>query len=78
MKLPRNVSGPALAAAFKRVGYSFVRQRGSHMRMQHPGPPQHLITVPGHRPLRIGTLHALITEGAEMRGLSVDEIIALL
>ncbi len=78
MKLPRNVSGAALVSAFERVGYSLIRQRGSHMRMHHPGPPRHLITVPGHRPMRVGTLHALITEVAQMRGLSVDEIIALL
>ena len=33
MKLPRDVSGAALATALRRLGYEKVRQRGSHVRI---------------------------------------------
>ena len=33
MKLPRNVSGVALQASLRRLGYDTVRQRGSHVRV---------------------------------------------
>ena len=33
MKLPRDVSGAALVAALRRLGYEKVRQRGSYVRI---------------------------------------------
>jgi len=46
MKLPRGVSGERLVRALKRLGYIQVRQKGSHARLRHNGPPVHSITVP--------------------------------
>ena len=37
MKLPRGVSGDLLIRTTEQVGYSIVRQRGSPVRLQHPG-----------------------------------------
>ena len=36
MKLPRGVSGDRLIRTLQQVGYSIVRQSGSHFRLQHP------------------------------------------
>ena len=50
MKLPRGVSGERLVRALEQLGYSVIRQKGSHTRMRHEGPPVHSITVPLHIP----------------------------
>ena len=57
MKFPRGVSADRLIRALERVGYEVVRQKGSHVRLRHQGPPAHAITVPLHDPLKTGTLH---------------------
>jgi len=45
MRLPRGVSGDRVVRALERLGYAVIRQRGSHVRMRHDGPPAHSITV---------------------------------
>ena len=55
-----------------------IRQKGSHVRLRHEGPPAHTITVPLHNPLKTGTLHGILSEIALMRTLSVESIIELL
>ena len=37
MKLPRGVSGERLVRALEQLGYSVIRQKGSHVRMRHEG-----------------------------------------
>ncbi|HAX44277.1 MAG TPA: type II toxin-antitoxin system HicA family toxin [Bryobacteraceae bacterium] len=64
MKLPRGVTGDRVVRALQRAGYVIVRQKGSHVRLQHPGPPVHHVTVPLHDPLKAGTLHAILSEVA--------------
>jgi len=54
MKLPRDMDAVELIKAMERIGYSVVRQTGSHIRMQC-NDPAHSITIPNHRPLRVGT-----------------------
>lgn len=76
MKLPRGVSADRLVAALKKLGYEVVRQKGSHVRLRHPGPPAHLITVPWHCPLKTGTLHSILVEVAGMRSTTVDSIVS--
>ena len=46
-------------AAFERLGFSVVRQKGSHIVMSKPG---HLfnVVVPAHRPVSEGTLKQCI------------------
>ncbi len=78
MKLPRGVSADRLIRTLERLGYKIVRQKGSHIRLRHEGPPAHSITVPRHDPLKEGTLHGIIREVAQMRSLTVDSIAELL
>jgi predicted RNA binding protein YcfA (HicA-like mRNA interferase family) len=78
MKLPRDVSGGRLIHVLENLGYTVVRQKGSHVRMRHERPPAHLITVPQHDALRTGTLHAILSEVAKMRPVTIDALIKLL
>jgi predicted RNA binding protein YcfA (HicA-like mRNA interferase family) len=78
MKLPRGVSGDSLVRALEQLGYSVIRQKGSHTRMRHEGPPVHSITVPLHNPLKTGTLHGILSEVAQMRSMTVEALAKLL
>ena len=70
--LPR-ISGRDVAAAFRKLGYEFDRQRGSHIILRHSQPPYRRLTVPDHREVAKGTLRALIREA----GITVEEFVAL-
>ena len=78
MKLPRRVSGDRLARALEHVGYSVIRQKGSHLRLRHSGPPPHTITVPLNNPMKVGTLHSILTEVAHMRSITIESLVELL
>ena len=78
MKLPRGVSGDRVIRTLQHLGYSAVRQKGSHVRMLHPGPPAHTITVPLHNPLKTGTLHGILAEVALMRSVTIESLAELL
>ncbi len=55
-----------------------IRQKGSHARLRHEGPPVHTITVPMHDSLKTGTLHGILSEVAQMRSLNIESIADLL
>ena len=74
MKLPRGVAGDKLIRVLERLGYSVVRQKGSHVRLRHAGPPAHLITIPLHNSLRPGTLHGILSEVAQMQSLKIESL----
>lgn len=78
MKLPRDVSGDRLIRALEHLGYKVVRQKGSHVRLRHEGPPPHAITVPLHNPLKTGTLHSILADVALMRSVTVESVVELL
>ena len=75
MKLPRGVSGERLIRTLEQIGYSVTRQKGSHVRLRHEGPPVHLITVPLHQAIKTGMLHGIVSEIARARSISVDSIV---
>jgi predicted RNA binding protein YcfA (HicA-like mRNA interferase family) len=56
------------------LGYGVIRQKGSHVRLRHEGPPVHTITVPLHNPLKTGTLHGILSEVAEMRSVTIESL----
>lgn len=78
MKFPRAVSADRVINALEQLGYRKIRQKGSHIRLRHDGPPTHSITVPVHDPLKIGTLHGILNEVAQMRSLAIETIVSLL
>jgi len=77
MKLPRNADASDLIEALARLRYRVVRQSGSHVRLQCDD-PAHAVTVPNHRPLRIGTLAAIIADVAAKHGIEKDVLVKLL
>jgi predicted RNA binding protein YcfA (HicA-like mRNA interferase family) len=51
-----------------------IRQKGSHVRLRHEGPPVHTITVPLHNPLKTGTLHGILSEVAQVRSITIESL----
>jgi predicted RNA binding protein YcfA (HicA-like mRNA interferase family) len=78
MRLPRGVSADRVIRRLERLGYAVIRQKGSHVRLRHDGPPVHTITVPLHNPLKTGTLHDILSETAQMRSITIESITDLL
>ena len=74
MKLPRGVSGERLLNALVQLGYEKIRQKGSHVRLRHAGPPQHVVTIPLHDSLKTGTFHGIVSEVAQMRSIRVEAV----
>jgi predicted RNA binding protein YcfA (HicA-like mRNA interferase family) len=75
MRLPRDVSGQALAQALGKVGYAIARQTGSHIRLTTAVRGGHKITVPAHDQLRVGTLASVLAEVARHLDLERDELL---
>ena len=67
------VSGAQLVAALGKRGWVVVRQRGSHVRLRHPGRPVPLV-LPLHRELKRGTLAGILRDA----GIDADELRELL
>jgi len=78
MKLPRDVSADRLIRVLEHLGCQVLRQKGSHIRLRHNGPPVHLLTVPRHTALKTGTLHAILSEVARMRSIEISSIAEML
>jgi predicted RNA binding protein YcfA (HicA-like mRNA interferase family) len=76
LKLPRDLSGRELAKLLQRFGYAVVRQEGSHLRLlsNYKGFP-HLITIPNHPELKIGTLRAIVRLVADYLQLESADLI---
>lgn len=65
MKLPRDLGGAEFAHLLEKVGYRITRQTGSHLRLTRVGRPPHHVTIPRHKPLRVGTLNNILNEIAQ-------------
>ncbi len=65
MKLPRDVGGEELANLLGKYGYEVTRQTGSHLRLTSTlKDTEHHLTIPRHKPLRVGTLSGIVNEVA--------------
>lgn len=61
-KVP-SLSYVEIIAALERDGWIFVRQRGSHIRLQKQMPDEVLkLTVPAHRPVKRTTLAKILKQ----------------
>ena len=78
MRLPRDLSGTDLARALGVLGYRVTRRTGSHLRLTTSEHGEHHITIPQHKPIRVGTLAAILGDVAGHFELSRDEVVARL
>lgn len=56
MKIPRDVRASDLIKSLRVLGYQFVRQDGSHIRLTTEVNGKHHLTIPNHKNLKTGTL----------------------
>ena len=71
-KLPV-VSGRDLVKVFKKIGFVFVSQRGTHIKMRHPD--GRTVIIPNHKIVKRGTLKKGILNPLNI---SIEEMIRLL
>jgi predicted RNA binding protein YcfA (HicA-like mRNA interferase family) len=76
VKIPRDLNGADLARRLAVYGYSITRQSGSHMRLSREaaGGQQHL-TIPAHKPMRVGTLRQILKDVASHTGMTLEEVV---
>ena len=75
MRLPRDLSGEELARLLERYGYHVTRRTGSHIRLTTSQEGEHLVTIPAHKHLRVGTLGAILKDVAEHLGLEREALL---
>jgi predicted RNA binding protein YcfA (HicA-like mRNA interferase family) len=78
MKIPRDLSGRALANALCRHELSDCPPTGSHIVLETEQPSHHRIAVPAHQYLRVGTLNAILRSVAEHKGVERQDILQFL
>jgi predicted RNA binding protein YcfA (HicA-like mRNA interferase family) len=76
-KLPRNITGKYLSKFLKKYGYIVTRQTGSHIRLTNSFPDHtHNLTIPDHRPIKVGTLNRILADIANNLNISKADLIA--
>ena len=78
MRIPRDLTGDDLATALKKYGYITTRQEGSHMRLTTQQGGEHHITIPRHKPLRIGTLNSILKDVGDHFRVDRDSLLQFL
>lgn len=75
MKLPRDLSGDALAVKLATLGYTVTRRRGDHVRLTTAQGGEHHITIPSHNPLKVGTLSSILHDVADHFKIPREELL---
>jgi predicted RNA binding protein YcfA (HicA-like mRNA interferase family) len=75
VKIPRDCNGTELVRALRRLGYETQRQTGSHIQMTTQRGGEHHVSIPNHRPLKVGLLHGVLKDIAEHQDLTVEELV---
>ncbi len=78
MKIPRDLSGEQLVRLLRKLGYQVVRQKGSHIRLTTDEPNEHHLTIPNHDPIKLGTLSSILSDIAEHKQLTKEELLEIL
>jgi len=78
MRIPRDLTGKELIKALGKLGYAVTRQSGSHIRLSTSKNGTHHITIPDHRPIKVGTLAGILGDIAAHHQMTRDELLALL
>jgi predicted RNA binding protein YcfA (HicA-like mRNA interferase family) len=75
LKLPRDLSGHALASLLKPFGYRITRQTGSHVRLSSSfRGGEHRLTIPAHSSLKVGTLNSILSDVATYLKIDKSEL----
>ncbi len=78
-RIPRNINGRQLCRRLAKHGYVVTRQTGSHIRItRSTNSAEHHVTIPDHRPIKIGTLNKILNDIANHLNITKDELIASL
>jgi len=75
MRIPRDLGGEELARLLRRYGYEVTRQTGSHLRLTTRLKGEHHITIPRHKPLKVGTLNSILKDVADHLGMEKGRLI---
>ena len=78
MRIPRDLTGKELIKALGKLGYEVTRQSGSHIRLTTSRNGTHHITIPDHRPIKVGTLSAIMSDIAAHHQMTREELLTLL
>ncbi len=62
MKVPRDINGSSLAKLLGKYKYEITRQTGSHLRLTTRLKGEHHITIPQHKPLKVGMLNGILND----------------
>ena len=73
MKTPRNLTFASVLV--RKWNYVQVHQEGSHIILDTEIPSAQRISVPAHKPLKIGTLNVLLRLVSEHKGVSKHDIL---
>lgn len=74
MKVPRDLDYQEIIQILTPLGYSITRQTGSHIRLTTELKGEHHITIPAHRPVKIGTLNSILLSIADHFGYTKNEL----
>jgi len=74
MRVPRDVSADDLIKLLVKYGYNVIRQTGSHIRMNKiTENAEHIITIPNHKPIKIGTLQNITKDVCIFNDLNIND-----
>ena len=71
MRLPRDDNANNLVRALMAYGYGVIRQTVLHNRLSKIK-GTHLITVPNHNPIKLGTLNSIIKDVCTVNNIDVS------
>ena len=75
MRMPRDLNAQELSELLKIYGYQITRQTGSHLRLTTIRKGEHHITIPKHKPLKVGTLSSILNDIASYQKVSRKTLI---
>ena len=77
MKLPRNLNGEDLARHLEsHWQFRRVHQSGSHIILDTDQPSHQRISIPAHKPLRVGTLNKILAVVAAHKKVGKDQLLS--
>ena len=73
MRAPRDVDASEMIKISQQYGYIIIRQTGSHIRLSKTfDDGGHHITIPNHKPIKIGTLQSIVKDVRFVNSIDID------